>query len=140
MAGLEPIDAQLRVALRSVSGLQQPAGPTARSILCRRIVPYLSVYTWNRVVPRVGAVFDLSGDGKTVIRASYGQYNLDQLGTFDLNFNPAALFTNTYTWSGPERDVRQDDVLACVASDAFLAGLKGVGSPNYLSTTAASPA
>jgi hypothetical protein len=97
--------------------------------------PYLSVYTWNRVVPRVGAVFDLSGDGKTVIRASYGQYNLDQLGTFDLNFNPAALFTNTYTWNGPNSGCVRTTFSPCVASDAFLAGLRGVGSPNYLSTT-----
>jgi hypothetical protein len=97
--------------------------------------PYLSVYTWNRVVPRVGVVYDLSGDGKTVIRGSYGQYNLDQLGTFDLNFNPAALFTNTYTWTGANATCVKTAFSPCVASDAFLAGLKGVGSPNYLSTT-----
>jgi hypothetical protein len=97
--------------------------------------PPLTVYTWNRVVPRIGTAYDVSGDGKTVIRATYGQYNLDQLGTFDLNFNPAALFTNTYTWSGPNSACVKTQYSSCTASDAFLAGLKGVGSPNYISTT-----
>ncbi|HEV2984066.1 MAG TPA: TonB-dependent receptor, partial [Vicinamibacterales bacterium] len=97
--------------------------------------PGLTVYTWNRLVPRVGAAYDLTGTGKTVIRASYGQYNLDQLGAFDLNFNPAALFTSTYTWSGPNSACVKTAYSVCTASDAFLAGLKGVGSPNYLSTS-----
>jgi hypothetical protein len=95
----------------------------------------LTVYTWNRFAPRVGVAYDLTGNGKTVIRASYGQYNLDQLGAFDLNFNPAALFTSTYTWSGPNSACVKTSFSPCVASDAFLSGLKGVGSPNYLSTT-----
>jgi hypothetical protein len=109
----------------------QPAGPfTAGGSF-----PYLRVYTWNRLVPRIGAVYDLTGDGKTVIRGSYGQYNLDQLGTFDLNFNPAALYTSTYTWTGANSACVKTSFSNCVASDAFLAGLKGVGSPNYLNTT-----
>jgi len=97
--------------------------------------PELTVYTWNRVVPRIGTAFDLTGNGKTVIRASYGQYSLDQLGAFDLNFNPAALFTNTYTWTGSNATCVKTQFSPCVASEAFLAGLKGVGSPNYLGTS-----
>jgi hypothetical protein len=96
---------------------------------------YQRVYLWNRVVPRVGTAYDLTGNGKTVVRASYGQYNLDQLGTFALNFNPAALYTTTYTWTGPLAGCVRTQSSACVASDAFLATLKGVGSPNYLNTT-----
>jgi hypothetical protein len=97
--------------------------------------PALTVFTWNRFAPRIGTAFDLTGDGKTVIRASYGQYNLDQLGTFDLNFNPAALYTNTYTWNGPNGGCVKTQYTSCAASDAFLGTLKGVGSPNYLSTS-----
>ena len=31
-------------------------------------------YTWNQVAPRIGMVFDLTGDGKTVLKGNYGLY------------------------------------------------------------------
>jgi hypothetical protein len=31
-------------------------------------------YQWNDIVPRVGFTYDLTGDGKTLIRANYGQF------------------------------------------------------------------
>src|SRR5439155_2882535 len=116
-------------------GYNEASDQTAGQFSAGGSFPELTVYTWNRLVPRLGTAYDLTGNGKTVIRASYGQYSLDQLGAFDLNFNPAALFTNTYTWSGPNAVCVKTSFSPCVASDAFLAGLKGVGSPNYLSTT-----
>ena len=33
-----------------------------------------NLFTWNEVAPRVGVVFDLGGDGKTVLKANYGLY------------------------------------------------------------------
>ena len=30
------------------------------------------IFTWNQVAPRVGAVFDLTGDGRTVVKGNYG--------------------------------------------------------------------
>jgi hypothetical protein len=32
------------------------------------------LYTWNQVAPRVGATYDLTGDGKTVLKANYGLF------------------------------------------------------------------
>jgi len=36
--------------------------------------PERSFYTWNSFGPRIGAIYDLAGDGKTVIKASYGLF------------------------------------------------------------------
>jgi hypothetical protein len=32
------------------------------------------LYTWNQFAPRIGATFDLTGDGKTVLKANYGLF------------------------------------------------------------------
>ena len=37
-------------------------------------VPGADVGTWTGLAPRLGATFDLSGDGRTVMKASYGRY------------------------------------------------------------------
>ncbi len=36
--------------------------------------PERTFYTWDSFAPRIGVTFDLAGDGKTVIKASYGLF------------------------------------------------------------------
>src|SRR5690606_10597590 len=33
-----------------------------------------SMYTWNQIAPRIGGTFDLSGDGRTVVKMNYGLF------------------------------------------------------------------
>ncbi len=59
------------------------------------------VATWNDVVPRVGATWDITGSGKSVLKGSFGMFG-DTFGAATAgNFNPVSLVTTTYKWAGP---------------------------------------
>ncbi len=59
---------------------------------------------WNVIAPRIGAIHDLAGDGKTIAKFSYGQYwdapSPTQLG---FNVNPNAnVWWRRYPWNDPD--------------------------------------
>ncbi len=47
--------------------------------------PHVQLPIWNTVAPRVHAAYDLSGDGKTVIKGGWGRY--DQMRQFIVDVN-----------------------------------------------------
>lgn len=68
-----------------------------------------NVNTFNNVVPRLGMVFDLTGQGRTVLKANYGLYAWNP-GTdlsSQVNDNPADWFTQ-YAWSDGNGNGRYD--------------------------------
>jgi len=63
--------------------------------------------TWNSVVPRIGLVFDLTGDGKTVLKANYGLFKHNPGVGLASNANPnQPLKTVTYSWNDRNGDRR----------------------------------
>jgi len=68
-------------------------------------VPATTFATWNSVAPRVGATFDLAGDGKTVIKANYGYFahNPGVGLAEDANPNQQEKFVR-YTWTDRNGD------------------------------------
>ena len=65
-----------------------------------------SAFTWNNIVPRLGLTYDIFGDGKTILRASFGMY-ANQLGTGDVTYtNPVKLRELDYRWT----DLNGDNV------------------------------
>src|SRR5262245_34220989 len=63
--------------------------------------PKQDVLTWIDTVPRVGAAWDVTGNGKTVVKGSWGMFG-DTMGDLYANaFNPNASATQTYAWTGP---------------------------------------
>jgi Carboxypeptidase regulatory-like domain len=63
--------------------------------------PNTNIVTWSDAVPRIGAAWDVMGNGKTVVKGSFGLFG-DTMGDLFANtFNPNAQQSRTYNWSGP---------------------------------------
>ena len=64
-------------------------------------VQHTNALTWVDVVPRAGAAWDIRGDGKTVLKGSFGMFG-DTMGFLYSNlYNPASVQSKTYKWTGP---------------------------------------
>ena len=57
------------------------------------------VGSWHLPAPRLGAIFQLTGDGKTVLKATYGRYNHTPGDDFAQAYNPNSGIITTYRWS-----------------------------------------
>ncbi|MEW6320952.1 MAG: TonB-dependent receptor [Acidobacteriota bacterium] len=69
--------------------------------------PEQDYFTWSSVAPRVGIVFDLSGDGRSVIKANYGLYFHNPGPNISSSGNPNQnLKTVTYSWNDANGDRR----------------------------------
>jgi hypothetical protein len=100
--------------------------------------PGQHLLTWTDVVPRVGGAWDVFGDGKTLLKGSFGMFG-DTMGDLWGNtFNPDALVTTTYKWTGPCVVTPYNNVsynnTSCDASPATLASLNPK-SPDFISAT-----
>jgi hypothetical protein len=72
------------------AGFQLPAGT----------FPEQTFFTWNSVVPRIGATFDLGGNGRSVLKINYGYFRHNPGPGAAANGNPnQAQKDLTYTWN-----------------------------------------
>ena len=74
---------------------------------------------WYNFAPRFSGTYDLFGNGRTVIKASWGKY-LDQINT-GTPPNPNAGINQTYTWNDLDGDLNFD------RGNAFWNGTRYVG-------------
>jgi hypothetical protein len=65
------------------------------------------LYTWNVFAPRAGITFDLSGDGRTVLKGNYGFFwHNPGVGVGDAANQNTSDKSVTYTWNDANRDRR----------------------------------
>ena len=59
-----------------------------------------NVISWNLPAPRIGVTYDLTGDGKTVLKANYGSYWFNPGADFVFNTSPnAPAWWRRYRWT-----------------------------------------
>ena len=92
--------------------------------------PEQNILTWVDVVPRVGAVWDIRGDGKMIVKGSFGLFG-DTMGDLFANiFNPNGQQSSTYNWTGPCQATAalSPAQYHCDVTPAFLATLPSLKS------------
>jgi TonB dependent receptor/Carboxypeptidase regulatory-like domain len=63
-----------------------------------------NIATWNTFRPRLGAAYDLTGQGRSVIRAFFGQFDIIEGAELAEQINPNGLSTQTFTWHDTNGD------------------------------------
>ncbi len=72
-----------------------------------QVFPERDFFTWNSFGPRVGMTYDLAGDGKTVVKASYGLFWHNPGPTVSADANPNQNNKSvTYNWNDVNGDRR----------------------------------
>jgi Carboxypeptidase regulatory-like domain len=65
------------------------------------------LFSWNQVAPRIGVVFDLTGDGKTVLKGNYGLYWHNPGVAIPNDANPnTGTKSSTWRWTDTNGDRR----------------------------------
>ncbi len=63
-----------------------------------------NIATWNTFRPRLGAAYDITGSGRSVLRAYFGQFDILEGAELAEQINPNGLSTQTYTWHDTNGD------------------------------------
>jgi hypothetical protein len=84
--------------------LAASVGPTS---VPAALFPETHFYTWNKIAPRIGMVYDLTRDGRTVIKANYGLFWHNPGVAVASNANPnTTAKSETYVWNDLNADRR----------------------------------
>ncbi len=81
-----------------------PGSPYYPEVFPRLEFPAQDINQWTRMVPRVGFAYDLSGDGQTVLKGTFGIFNYTIGESFAGAYNANSLSRARFAWNDLNRD------------------------------------
>ncbi len=102
---------------------RQVASTTGPFSIEAQTFPERTLFVWNSVVPRAGLVYDIGGDGKTVLKVNYGFFTHNPGPNVASSANPnQASKTVTYEWTDRNGNRRWDPGEEGLRTRSALAG------------------
>src|SRR5687768_2834083 len=104
----------------------------------RTVTPARDVVTFNTVVPRVALIYDLFGNSKTALKASWGRFATNPAASISSLVNPIDVTTRKYAW---DINYLTADVTAAATriTPAYVATLQPIFGGGQLTPTTVDP-
>ena len=104
----------------------------------RTVTPARDVVTFNTLVPRVALIYDLFGNSKTALKASWGRYSTNPAESIAALVNPIDLITKKYAWDNSYLTA-DPAVAATRITPAYVATLQPIFGGAQLTPTTVDP-
>jgi hypothetical protein len=104
----------------------------------RTVAPARDVVTFNTVVPRVALIYDLFGNSKTAIKASWGRFATNPAASISALVNPIDVTTTKYAWDANDLTV-DTRIAATRITPAYVATLQPIFGGAQLTPTTVDP-
>ena len=103
------------------------SAPASTFIAARNFPAIPNVPNWNDWSIRLAAAYDLSGDGKTAIKANAGKYVASQAAGYAQTFNGMNGATQTRTWNDADRNGSILDAAGNIQTNEVIGGTSNFG-------------
>jgi hypothetical protein len=107
------------------AGCRDAASPPSDVIFPANCFDEVNLPAWNNLVPRVSAAFDLTGDGRTVLKGGYGRYGYMREEALPRRYDPNSIAFAVYQW----RDLNGNDLWDVGESN------RDPNGPDFIETT-----
>src|SRR6185436_8099507 len=102
------------------------------------ITPARDIVTFNTLVPRVAVIYDVFGNSKTALKASWGRFSTNPAASISSSVNPIDLITKKYAWDNNYLTANPA-VAATRITPAYVATLQPISGGAQLTPAAVDP-
>ena len=104
----------------------------------RAVTPAREVATFNTLVPRVALIYDLFGNSKTALKASWGRFATNPAASIASLVNPIDIITRKYAWDADYLTLNTA-VAATRITPRYVATLRPISGGAQLTPTTVDP-